>query len=936
MTKRSISTERVYGRLPEIYTAADALNEETLKNYLASVLDQYDAVQKFIARFEYLPESERRISADEYTDMPDYRYGLLDDDGNPVDENGNPYERTYNESTNPRMARRGPEAVLLPTVVQFPTLTSAGHFGIPTFTVTDGDLVDHVSSNVAAPTMDISSPHLNTRAYQITYTPSITTAIPDFRIPLTWDGGGVPEDGIPVVGGTQIALGLWLRHTNIRGEASIDVTFYGADAPVTVAGIICGYGLLWNKVATVVEVPEGATHAKAELVFGDVPKNFFAANSTAGLQYSAPSFETYPFGTPAPHVRTNMYRAALGDEITPNFTGSGWTVMTSAYNRHCLGRLIPTSGNNLFSTRPEDMLPTTTTQTRVTFNYANVPERSGYTVSGEDGTVYASGDFESQAQWFTLDILVDAPIGTRLVVNFYIFGAATVALDAIRISPSDELPAPPSATPYRAADLFRYGGGATQIQPLVLPYQSGQQHDLIYPSLDDPGPLDIPWHRYSWSGLGGGISFYGNLFAEVVPGETYTFSFYARSIRSMQMNIAIGHVKSQTTNGIFDGLGIYPPSPVYVLGNEWTRYSRTFVANGDGFVGFSMQASDGYSGGRIDFVAPTLDAGPVAKPLSSRNPDTPWRFDPDDEQFAYIPSEGYSTYWVDGTSGIEWTPARDTTYGVVFPGDVGRIEFAGPYVIVRARRSGQWVQYEGVRTTASEDGEFLVVRGSGELIVGPGTWDRLSDGNPTGWFDGDVPADEYGVYGWTTPGEADSTSYWAPTGVPLGSLGVLPARPANLPLGSTSDLVNPVTADDAWLPWIQQFFPVQGSYSNMSELRGALIAASEDYNRGSIPSIVAAVRQLLDGSRSVRIYKRANLAGFGGSATMWDILIVTAPGEYKGTSMHNDLTRMGAKPAGVVIHHRTYSADWDTIQAAYPTWNSIEGKSWRTIEMTGL
>ena len=42
----------------------------------------------------------------------------------------------------------------------------------------------------------------------------------------------------------------------------------------------------------------------------------------------------------------------------------------------------------------------------------------------------------------------------------------------------------------------------------------------------------------------------------------------------------------------------------------------------------------------------------------------------------------------------------------------------------------------------------------------------------------------------------------------------------------------------------------------------------------------------------------------------------------------------GAKPAGVVLHHLTYSATWEIIETAFPTWTLIEtnGVTWANIE----
>ena len=45
----------------------------------------------------------------------------------------------------------------------------------------------------------------------------------------------------------------------------------------------------------------------------------------------------------------------------------------------------------------------------------------------------------------------------------------------------------------------------------------------------------------------------------------------------------------------------------------------------------------------------------------------------------------------------------------------------------------------------------------------------------------------------------------------------------------------------------------------------------------------------------------------------------------------------GAKPAGVILHHRLYTPTWDTLEATRPNWDSWElAGSWNNIEESGL
>lgn len=49
------------------------------------------------------------------------------------------------------------------------------------------------------------------------------------------------------------------------------------------------------------------------------------------------------------------------------------------------------------------------------------------------------------------------------------------------------------------------------------------------------------------------------------------------------------------------------------------------------------------------------------------------------------------------------------------------------------------------------------------------------------------------------------------------------------------------------------------------------------------------------------------------------------------------INEAGAKPAGIVLHHRLHSASWDTLEANIPEWDDWEATgSWNAIEETGL
>lgn len=55
----SVTTERIYARLPEFYRVMDAQQDYALKTYLSAIGDELYAVEQLVARVEYIPEEDR-------------------------------------------------------------------------------------------------------------------------------------------------------------------------------------------------------------------------------------------------------------------------------------------------------------------------------------------------------------------------------------------------------------------------------------------------------------------------------------------------------------------------------------------------------------------------------------------------------------------------------------------------------------------------------------------------------------------------------------------------------------------------------------------------------------------------------------------------------------------------------------------------------------
>jgi hypothetical protein len=156
-------------------------------------------------------------------------------------------------------------------------------------------------------------------------------------------------------------------------------------------------------------------------------------------------------------------------------------------------------------------------------------------------------------------------------------------------------------------------------------------------------------------------------------------------------------------------------------------------------------------------------------------------------------------------------------------------------------------------------------------------------------------------------------------------------------VGGTSDLTDPVTADVAWLPWLAQLVGVslRADLTEM-EARDAIRYASSGWRAGTKSAIADAAKTELTGTRFARVYDHSVYTpGDGG---VWDVLIVTRSTETPNVgAVLTAVTRRGAKPAGVVLHHRAYEAAWDTVTATYPTWNALQAAgSFDRIQEAGL
>lgn len=157
------------------------------------------------------------------------------------------------------------------------------------------------------------------------------------------------------------------------------------------------------------------------------------------------------------------------------------------------------------------------------------------------------------------------------------------------------------------------------------------------------------------------------------------------------------------------------------------------------------------------------------------------------------------------------------------------------------------------------------------------------------------------------------------------------------PLWETSDLLDPRTADAAWLPWLAQLVGASlvGNYTTL-ERKSAILYGYTGLLAGSKDALRTCVLDLLTGDRFVRVYTHSDDTQVG-TASMWHVLVVVRESESPGLDVIADaIDRKRAKPAGVVVHVYAYNITWDILEATYPDWDSVEAAGdWDTIVLSG-
>lgn len=155
--------------------------------------------------------------------------------------------------------------------------------------------------------------------------------------------------------------------------------------------------------------------------------------------------------------------------------------------------------------------------------------------------------------------------------------------------------------------------------------------------------------------------------------------------------------------------------------------------------------------------------------------------------------------------------------------------------------------------------------------------------------------------------------------------------------GDSSELVDATKADVAWLPWLAQMLGVRDDASlTEAERRDAITYAISGWRVGTKQAVADAARTALTGTKYASVYDHTiSSPGDGGQ---WDVLIVTATSETPDVAaVLAAVLAKKAKPAGVVLRHRAYTATWAQMEATYgPAWSARNGKTWAQLQEAGL
>lgn len=267
---------------------------------------------------------------------------------------------------------------------------------------------------------------------------------------------------------------------------------------------------------------------------------------------------------------------------------------------------------------------------------------------------------------------------------------------------------------------------------------------------------------------------------------------------------------------------------------------------------------------------------------------------------------------------LEVTTNAASYQGMTFAPDLGRGVSAGTLV-----RCSVWARAasSSLPVTVQVEGVALRVGEPGELITGKGaTWNDLT----TSWRL--LRSEE-----WTFTEEEALAAHVNDYRPAVRVILAAPAAGKTFYLDdlavewqivtdeTTSDLVDPTRADEAWLPWLAQLVGAR-EYARLPvpDQRRAIAGAIGGWQSGTKEAIASAAATALTGSRYTNVIDHY-------LGDPWKIGLLTTEGEtLDAGDVIAAVEEAHAKPAGYGLVHSYYQPAWDVIESSLPTWDVIE------------
>jgi hypothetical protein len=151
------------------------------------------------------------------------------------------------------------------------------------------------------------------------------------------------------------------------------------------------------------------------------------------------------------------------------------------------------------------------------------------------------------------------------------------------------------------------------------------------------------------------------------------------------------------------------------------------------------------------------------------------------------------------------------------------------------------------------------------------------------------------------------------------------------------ELVDPVKADDSWLPWLGQLVGVRLDPASAAAVwRDAITDGASGWQSGTRAAIANSARRVLSGSQYIDVRSHAGKPSTGGDP--WTILLVVREDEapLPLSRVAQAVIDAGAKPAGFNLVVSSYTPTWDAVDGIGATWDAHDvHDTWWEVDATG-